>query len=160
MTPFPTPNTTPPPPLELTSSAFASGEPIPAAYTCRGADVSPALAWSRVPDGTGALVLLVDDPDAAGFVHWTVLDLAPTATSLPRSISPSAAGVQQGVNDFGRIGYGGPCPPSGTHHYQFTLYALTHPLKLAGHPRGTAIRTALGTATVIAKVTLVGTVSH
>jgi Raf kinase inhibitor-like YbhB/YbcL family protein len=144
-------------PFTLSSSAFAADGPIPAEFTCKGADVSPALAWSGVPDGTKALVLFVDDPDGRDWVHWSVLDLEPTAAGLPRGVSPSAATPQQGRNDFGNVGYGGPCPPSGTHHYQFTLTALAAPLGLAGHPDGAAVRSALRAATKLATVTLVGT---
>ncbi len=143
--------------LSLASPAFADGDPIPVEYTCRGRDVSPALAWRGVPAATGAVVLFVDDPDGGDWVHWTVLDLPGADGELPLGVSPSAASPQQGRNDFGRTGYGGPCPPSGNHHYRFTLYALAAPLGLPGHPDGAAIRAALGAATVLGEVTLVGT---
>jgi Raf kinase inhibitor-like YbhB/YbcL family protein len=143
--------------FSLTSPAFADGAPIPREHTCRGADLSPALAWRGVPSGAAALVLFVDDPDARDWVHWTVLDLPAVDGGLPGSVSPSATQLQQGRNDFGRIGYGGPCPPSGTHRYRFTLYALAAPLGLSGHPNGTAVRAALGKATILGKTTLVGT---
>ncbi len=143
--------------LSLTSPAFADGGPIPGVHTCRGEDVSPALAWQGVPAGTAALVLFVDDPDGRDWVHWSVLDLPATDGGLPAGVAPSADSPQQGRNDFGRVGYGGPCPPSGTHHYRFTLYALAAPLGLIGHPHGAAVRAALGTTTVLAQVTLVGT---
>jgi len=143
--------------LTLASPAFADGGPIPREYTCRGQDASPALAWQGVPAGTAALVLFVDDPDGRDWVHWIVLDLPGVDGGLPRAVSPSADQPRQGRNDFGRIGYGGPCPPSGNHHYRFTLYALASPLGLPGHPDGAAVRAALGRATVLAKVTLVGT---
>jgi hypothetical protein len=144
-------------PLTLTSTAFAANEPIPPEYTCKGADVSPALAWSGVPDGAKALVLFVDDPDGRDWVHWSVLDIDPSTAGLPRGIPPDAPSPQQGRNDFGKVGYGGPCPPSGTHHYRFTLTALAAPLGLAGHPDGSAVRAALRTATRLGAVTLVGT---
>ncbi len=143
--------------LVLTSTAFTDGSPIPAEYTCRGRDVSPDLAWNGIPVGAAALVLFVDDPDGRDWVHWSVLDLAPSVTGLARGVLPSASPPQQGTNDFGRVGYGGPCPPSGNHHYRFTLYALAAPLGLAGHPNGAAVRAALAKATVLARVTLVGT---
>lgn len=145
------------PPLRLTSTAFAEGAPIPAEFSCRGENVSPPLAWSGVPTGAGALVLFVDDPDGRDWVHWSVLDMPPTTSSLPRGVPASAASPQQGLNDFRRVGYGGPCPPSGTHHYRFTLYALAAPLGLAGNPDGKAVRTALSKAAVLASVTLTGT---
>jgi Raf kinase inhibitor-like YbhB/YbcL family protein len=143
--------------LTLASPAFGDAGPIPREYTCRGQDVSPAVAWHGVPPGTAALVLFVDDPDGRDWVHWIVLDLPGIDGELPRAVSPSAAPPQQGRNDFGRIGYGGPCPPSGNHHYRFTLYALAAPLGLPGHPDGAAVRAALGRASVLRKVTLVGT---
>lgn len=141
----------------LTSAAFADGSPIPREFTCHGQDMSPALAWHGVPQGTTALVLFVDDPDGRDWVHWTVLDLPGADGELPRGVSPSADPPRQGRNDFGRIGYGGPCPPSGTHRYRFTLYALAAPLGLPGYPTGAAVRAALRRATVLGKVTLVGT---
>lgn len=145
-------------PFTLTSTAFAAGGAIPSRFTCDGADVSPDLAWSGVPDGTGALVLVVDDPDARDWVHWLVLDLpGATAGSLPRGVSTSAAAPAQGINDFGRRGWGGPCPPSGTHRYVFTLYALGSSLGLAGSPAGAAVRRALAGAKTLGRATLQGT---
>ncbi len=146
-----------PAPFTLTSPAFADGAPIPAEHSCRGADVSPALVWRGVPAGTSALVLFVDDPDGGDWVHWSVLDLPGVDGELPRGVAPSTEPPQQGRNDFRRIGYGGPCPPSGNHHYRFTLHALAAPLGLAGHPDGSAVRAALARATILGKVTLVGT---
>lgn len=144
-------------PFTISSTAFAEGAAIPPEYTCKGADVSPELTWSGVPDGTKALVLFVDDPDGRDWVHWSALDLDPTSTGLPRGVPASAAMPQQGRNDFGNVGYGGPCPPSGTHHYRFTLTALAAPLGLSGHPDGAAVRAALRAATKVATVTLIGT---
>lgn len=148
------------PSLALSSPAFGDGTAIPARYTCRGQDVSPPLDWTGVPDGTGAVVLFVDDPDGRDWVHWSVLDLPPTTTSLPEGVPPSADPPQQGKNDFGKVGYGGPCPPSGTHHYRFTLYALASPLGLSGHPDGAVVRSTLTKARPLATVTLVGTFAH
>jgi Raf kinase inhibitor-like YbhB/YbcL family protein len=146
--------------FSITSSAFADGDAIPPVHTCRGRDVSPDLAWRGTPDGTGALVLFVDDPDGRDWVHWAVLDLPGADGALARGLAPSANPPQQGTNDFGRVGYGGPCPPSGTHHYRFTLYALASPLGLAGHPDGAAVRSALERATMIARTRLTGTFTH
>jgi Raf kinase inhibitor-like YbhB/YbcL family protein len=145
-------------PFRLASSAFAAGDAIPREFSCDGANVSPPLAWADAPAGTAALVLLVDDPDARNFVHWIVLDLPGADGSLPKDVSPSAASPQQGRNDFGNPGWGGPCPPSGTHHYRFTLTALSAKLGLADHPGGGTVRDALagakgnvlGTATLAA----------
>jgi len=152
VTPMPTSS-----PFTLSSTAFAAGAPIPREYTCDGANISPALSWTGAPAGTAALVLVVDDPDARGFVHWLVLDLPAADGGLPRGVAPGADPPQQGRNDFGHVGWGGPCPPSGTHHYRFTLTALAAPLGLADHPGGTAVKSALAKANVLGSVTLGGT---
>jgi Raf kinase inhibitor-like YbhB/YbcL family protein len=144
-------------PFSLTSSAFADGAAIPAEYSCQGADVSPELSWTGAPAGAGALVLVVDDPDARDFTHWLVLDIDPTTGGLPKDVSPSAAQPQQGRNGFGRVGWGGPCPPSGTHRYRFTLYAMAAPLGLAGHPDRSAVEAALARGEVLGNVVLTGT---
>jgi Raf kinase inhibitor-like YbhB/YbcL family protein len=144
-------------PFQLTSSAFADGDAIPREFSCDAANVSPPLGWTGAPAGTAALVLVVDDPDARGFVHWIVLDLAGHDGDLPKGVAPTASSPQQGRNDFGKVGWGGPCPPSGTHHYRFTLTALGAPLGLGDHPSGGDVRNALGRATVLGKVTLAGT---
>ncbi|HEX7253811.1 MAG TPA: YbhB/YbcL family Raf kinase inhibitor-like protein [Thermoanaerobaculia bacterium] len=119
----------------LKSAAFENGAFIPRLHTCDGRDVSPALFWSGVPDKTVSLVLLVEDPDAPRktWVHWVLYDLPVTMAELPEGVPASAVlpgGGSQGVNDFGNLGYGGPCPPSGTHSYIFTLYALFQKLGL------------------------------
>lgn len=142
--------------FSLTSTAFGEGDAIPREFSCDGANVSPPLSWTGVPSGAGALVLVVDDPDARGFVHWTVLDLPAAAGELPKGVSPQADPPRQGRNDFGNVGWGGPCPPSGEHHYRFTLTAVAAPLALGGNPDGSAVQDALAKASVVAKVTLVG----
>lgn len=122
--------------IELRSSAFRNSEMIPAEYTCDGADISPSLEWTGVPAGTKSLVLISDDPDApAGdWVHWVLYDLPPGLTGLAPGI-PAAdripGGGVQGRTDFGKVGYGGPCPPGGIHRYFFKLYALNTVLNLA-----------------------------
>jgi hypothetical protein len=139
----------------LTSTSFAAGDAIPRRFTCDGEDISPDLAWDGMPDGTAALVLLVDDPDAGGWVHWIVLDVDGSQTgALPLGVSASPDAPRQGRNDFGEIGWGGPCPPSGTHRYTFTLYALAAPLGLVGPPGGAAVRTALEGADVLGTAVL------
>jgi hypothetical protein len=115
--------------MEIKSSAFGSGEMIPAKYTCDGADFSPALEWSGTPAGTRSFALICDDPDApmGTWVHWVIYDIPPSATMLAEGISREKdlpGGGTQGINDFRKIGYGGPCPPGGTHRYFFKLYAL------------------------------------
>lgn len=119
-------------PLLLASPAFAPGGQIPAEYTCSGADISPPLTWSGVPAGTRSLVLEVEDRDAPGatFRHWAVFDIPASARGLPAGYGPirPAGGARQTRNDFGRPGYGGPCPPPGpAHHYTFRLLAIGRP---------------------------------
>jgi Raf kinase inhibitor-like YbhB/YbcL family protein len=152
-----TPSPTPVPPFRLTSAVFAEGGSIPRAYTCDGTDVSPALAWTGVPDGTKALVLVVEDPDAGGFAHWLVLDMDPGRSKLGRGAgTPASSSLLQGINDFGRIGWNGPCPPSGEHRYRFTLYALVAPLGLDGDPGAGRVRSALAGAHVLGHAVLLG----
>jgi Raf kinase inhibitor-like YbhB/YbcL family protein len=130
--------------FQLESPDVDEGGTIPRKFTCDGEDVSPALEWAGAPDRTAALALIVDDPDARGFVHWIVLDMSGSASGgLPEGVSPSPDAPRQGRNDFGRIGYGGPCPPSGTHRYVFTLYALDAPLSLPGTPGVADVRAAI-----------------
>jgi Raf kinase inhibitor-like YbhB/YbcL family protein len=116
--------------IELTSPAFQDGQPIPVAHTGDGQDASPPLGWGSLPDGTQSLALICDDPDAPGgtWVHWVLYGLPANADGLPENV-PAAEhvpnGAKQGLNDFRRIGYGGPCPPRGpAHRYFFRLYAL------------------------------------
>jgi Raf kinase inhibitor-like YbhB/YbcL family protein len=116
--------------ISVSSPAFGDGQHIPRAYTCDGAGVSPSLTWSGLPPDTRSVALVVDDPDAPGgtFVHWLVDDIAPTVTGVGRGEVP--AGGAQITNSSDAESYFGPCPPSGTHHYRFTVYAL---------PRGTQL---------------------
>ena len=119
----------------VTSTAFAEGNPIPKENTCDGADQPLPIAWTGVPAGTTELALLMDDPDAGGFVHWVVFDMTASASgSLPAGWSKSPDAPPQGTNGFGRVGYGGPCAPSGTHRYVFRLLALGEDLALSGSP--------------------------
>jgi len=128
--------------IKITSSAFEDGGLIPAKYTCDGADVSPPLQWDAVgadvspplqwdavPEGTRSIALICDDPDApmGTWVHWVLFNLPSDAKELAENIPTEETlpnGAKQGVNDFGRVGYGGPCPPGGTHRYFFKIYAL------------------------------------
>jgi Raf kinase inhibitor-like YbhB/YbcL family protein len=141
--------------VELTSSAFADGEPIPAEHTCDGEDVSPPLAWSAPPDGTVALALCVDDPDAGRypFTHWLAWGLAPEAGVLEQG-EPARA---EGRNDFGAPGYRGPCPPPGKpHRYVFTLYALDADPELGPSDRRLSFDKAID-GHVLATAELIGT---
>jgi Raf kinase inhibitor-like YbhB/YbcL family protein len=119
----------------LKSTAFENGGRIPRLHTCDGKDVSPALFWTGVPEGTASLALIVNDPDAprGDWVHWVLFDMLPTRRDLPAQVPPKEriwGGGTQGLNDFGKLGWGGPCPPSGMHEYVFMLYALDTALKL------------------------------
>jgi hypothetical protein len=115
--------------LTIESSAFAHKQPIPALYTCDGQGISPPLSWKGIPQSAKSLVLMSDDPDApvGTWVHWVVYDIPPTVTGLEQSQPKTdtlPCGARQGITDFKCVGYGGPCPPSGTHRYFFKLYAL------------------------------------
>jgi Raf kinase inhibitor-like YbhB/YbcL family protein len=140
----------------LTSPSFEEGGAIPGRHSCDGANVSPALAWQGGPQGTVSLALIVDDPDARNFIHWVVFDIpGASAGSLPEGLRATDA-PPQGRNDFGRPGYGGPCPPSGTHHYRFTLWALSSRLGLNGTPSAAEVRTA-STTRILGQTTLTAT---
>lgn len=115
--------------IKITSTAFEEGGMIPRKYTCQGEDISPPLSWDSVPDGTKSIALISDDPDApvGTWVHWVLYNLPADTRELSENIPPQETlpnGAKHGMTDFGRIGYGGPCPPSGTHRYYFTIYAL------------------------------------
>jgi len=142
----------------LTSTAFQPGGEIPSRFTCDGDDVSPDLSWSGAPSGVTSFALVVDDPDANDFLHWAVLDFAGSESgSLPAGYSESVDASQQATNDFGRVGWGGPCPPSGTHTYRFRLYALDGPLALAGAPKAREVRDAFARASILGVAELTGT---
>ncbi|MBM4446169.1 MAG: YbhB/YbcL family Raf kinase inhibitor-like protein [Chloroflexi bacterium] len=121
----------------ITSSAFVAGAKIPVKYTCEGQNVSPPLDWNQVPAGTASFALIVDDPDApfGVFTHWVIFNLPPDTRGLPEAVPKDgklASGALQGKSGAGKIGYFGPCPPSGSpHHYRFTLCALDKSLDLA-----------------------------
>jgi len=122
--------------IKVTSSAFEDGGLIPPKYTCDGADISPPLRWDAVPEGTGSIALISDDPDApmGTWVHWVLFNLPAETRELAENIPADRTlpnGAKQGTSDFGRVGYGGPCPPSGTHRYFFKIYALDTQLDLA-----------------------------
>ena len=121
--------------LQVHSTAFQEVENIPTKYTCDGDDISPQIGWQEPPAGTQSLVLIVDDLNAPGgvFTHWVVYNMPPTRLELPEAVPTDSRledGTLQGRNDFNKIGYGGPCPPSGTHRYYFKLYALDTTLAL------------------------------
>ena len=122
-------------PFELTSTAFAAGERIPGKYTCDGEDISPPLQWSNAPGDTQSFALIADDPDApiGTWVHWVLYNLPGETRALPQAVPPDADlpdGSRHGKSSWGRLSYGGPCPPGGTHRYFFKLYALDTVLDL------------------------------
>jgi Raf kinase inhibitor-like YbhB/YbcL family protein len=126
--------------ITVSSSAFPEGGTIPAKYTCDGNDVSPPLKWTGVPEATKSLALISDDPDApmGTWVHWVMWNIPPSVQELAENVPPKPElpdGSRQGISDFGRPGYGGPCPPSGVHRYYFRVYALDTMLDLPGSTR-------------------------
>ncbi len=147
--------------LKLTSTAFSEGGEIRREHTCDGADISPPLSWTDPPPGTESLALICDDPDAprGTWVHWVLYDLPGDLTSLPQGLDTSPSlqeGWRQGRNDFGRTGYGGPCPPPGpAHRYFFRLYALDGSLDLeAGAAKAQVLEAMEGH--ILAQVELMG----
>src|SRR5205807_1427165 len=122
--------------MKITSSAFQQGANIPSKFSCDGANTSPPLQISDVPSEAKSLVLIVDDPDAPSglFTHWVVWNISSQTTTIAEGSTPKGV---QGTNDFGKSGYGGPCPPSGTHRYYFKIFALDRELDLPfGAKRG------------------------
>jgi len=122
--------------MKITSSAFSNNGMIPSKYTCDGEDISPPLQWDGIPEGTKSIALICDDPDApmGTFVHWVLYNLPAETKELAENVPTDkelSNGARQGTTDFRRIGYGGPCPPSGTHRYFFKIYALDAKLDLA-----------------------------
>ncbi len=151
--------------LKLTSPAFKNQGKIPPVYTCDGNDLSPALAWSNVPEGTRSLALIADDPDAPDpaapkmtWVHWVLYNLPPTLDGLAEAAGSAKlpTGTLAGVNDWKRTGYGGPCPPIGRHRYFFKLYALDRILPDLNRPTKAKLEAAMK-GDVLAQATLIGT---
>jgi Raf kinase inhibitor-like YbhB/YbcL family protein len=151
--------------LSLSSPAFAPGGEIPALFTCEGGDLSPALDWTGVPEVAQSLVLIVDDPDAPDpeapkmtWVHWVLYNIPPPTRGLPQGVAAKdlPAGTKQGVNDWKRTGYGGPCPPIGRHRYFHKLYALDTVLPDLGAAPKIRVEAAMK-GHVIAQAELIGT---
>ncbi|MFH0817626.1 MAG: YbhB/YbcL family Raf kinase inhibitor-like protein [Candidatus Micrarchaeota archaeon] len=140
--------------FKLASPAFKQNERIPERYTCKGENINPELDTSGIPSGTKSFALIVDDPDAPSgdWVHWVMWNIAPTEKidedGVPR-------GAVQGITSFGKIGYGGPCPPSGTHRYFFKLYALDSMLNLSSNAKKPDLEKAMG-GHILAKAGLIG----
>lgn len=151
--------------FELTSSAFAPGQQIPREHTCDGDDLSPPLSWVGLPPNTRSLALIVDDPDAPDpaaprmtWVHWVLYNLPPSCSHLERGIRSARlpAGTREGLNDWKRTGYGGPCPPIGRHRYFHKLYALDVLLPDLGNATKAKLEEAMA-GHVLADTQLVGT---
>lgn len=151
--------------LTITSTAFSDGAAIPSKHTCEGDDTSPPLTWSGVPGGANSLVLIVDDPDAPDpakpqrvWVHWVLYNLPPDSTGLAEGAAADAlpTGTEGGLNDWGRTGYGGPCPPIGRHRYFHKLYALDTRLSGLNSPTKAAVLAAME-GHVIAEAVVMGT---
>lgn len=140
--------------MKITSPVFEHNQPIPKKYTCEGENISPPLKIADVPEGTKTLVLIVDDPDAPSkvWVHWLAWNIDPTIQEIPENYTFE----HEGTTDFETSGYGGPCPPSGTHHYFFKLYALDAPLDITPKSRKEELEEAM-TGHVITKTELIGT---
>lgn len=151
--------------MVISSPSFAPGGAIPRVHTCEGEDTSPALVWTGVPAGTRSLALIVDDPDAPDpahprmtYVHWVLYNLPPTCAGLAEGVTPEAlpAGTREGLNDWRRTGYGGPCPPIGTHRYFHKLYALDTVLPDLATPTKADVVQAMD-GHVLAQAELIGT---
>lgn len=151
--------------MRLHSSAFQEGASIPTRYSCQGEDLSPPLQWEGVPEGARSLALILDDPDAPDpaapkmtYVHWVLYNLPAEDGGLPEGISAAAlpAGTGEGLNDWRRTGYGGPCPPIGRHRYFFKLYALDTELGGLIRPTKADLETAMQ-GHVLEQASLMGT---
>jgi Raf kinase inhibitor-like YbhB/YbcL family protein len=154
--------------MQISSPAFKANQLIPQQYTCDGRDVSPPLAWSEVPAQAKSLVLIVEDPDAPDpaapkmvWVHWVLYNLPVASAGLAEAIAASAlpSGTGEGVNDWKRTGYGGPCPPIGRHRYYFRLYALDTVLPDLHKPTKAKLLQAMS-GHVLAEADVVGTYQH
>lgn len=151
--------------LTITSPAFSHNGAIPTCYTCDGADVSPALNWSGIPANAKSLALIVDDPDAPDpaapkmtWVHWVLYNIPVSAGGLPEAVRPEQlpAGTLEGINDWKRTGYGGPCPPVGRHRYFHKLYALDTVLSDLGKPTKAQLEAAMA-GHIVGEAVLIGT---
>lgn len=149
--------------LALSSKDFTDGKPMPKHLTCEGDDTSPALSWTGAPAGTKSFALVVDDPDAPDpqapkmvWVHWVLYNLPPSCDALPAGVTRLPDGTKEGVNDWKRTGYGGPCPPIGRHRYFHTLYALDTVLPDLKHPTKAKLEEAMK-GHVLERAVLMGT---
>jgi Raf kinase inhibitor-like YbhB/YbcL family protein len=147
----------------LKSPSFTHMGEIPSKYTCQGNDISPAISWENPPAGTKSFVLIVDDPDAPDpeapkltWVHWVLYNIPANVKGLPEAVKALPAGALDGINNWGRTGYGGPCPPIGRHRYFFKLYALSKELPALRRPSKDDIEKAME-GSILGKAELIGT---
>ena len=154
--------------LTLTSSAFSAGDEIPADYTCDGKNISPELKWTGIPEGTRSLALIIDDPDAPDplapkmtWVHWVLYNIPTSTTQLSEAISDNELpeGTQEGINDWKRTGYDGPCPPIARHRYFHKLYALDTVIEDLEKPTKAQLEAAMQ-GHILAHAELKGTYQH
>jgi Raf kinase inhibitor-like YbhB/YbcL family protein len=163
-TPEPTSTSTPIPPFSLESAAFKEGETIPNKYAyvlsgqCKGENYSPPLSWVGAPAGTQSFALIMHDPDGGNWVHWVQFNIPNDQNNLPEAVGGPDTGIK-GVNSFQKVGYGGPCPPSGTHRYIFTLYALDSSLSLSEGATKAQVDAAMQ-GHILQQVQLMGTVKR
>ena len=151
--------------FSISSPSFLNNQPMPPKHSCEGQDASPALKWDGVPDGAKSFALICDDPDAPGglWTHWVIYGIPAKTSELPENVAKTdtvavLGGAKQGMNDFGRVGYGGPCPPRGhgAHHYHFKLTALDTELGLAPRVTRRQLEQAIG-GHILAQAELIGT---
>lgn len=149
--------------MEIRSTAFADGGAIPVRHTCQGENISPPLSWAGIPAGTKSLVLIVDDPDAPDprapkmtWVHWVLFNLPAAGAGLPEAVNELPLGTGEGLNDWQKTGYGGPCPPIGRHRYFHKLYALDIVFDGLERPTKAQLETAMA-GHVLGQAQLVGT---
>jgi len=150
--------------MKLTSSAFEDGGKIPSKYTCDGENISPPLSWINVPEGTKCFIMTCDDPDApaGNWIHWVIYNISPDIKELKENVPAEKTSeniYKQGLNDFGKIGYGGPCPPGGTHRYIFTLYAVNKVIDVEPSPKKSAVLKAME-GSILAQAQLTGKYSR
>ncbi|MEN6357997.1 MAG: YbhB/YbcL family Raf kinase inhibitor-like protein [Armatimonadota bacterium] len=150
--------------IQVTSAAFKEGESIPSKYTCKGSNISPPLVWTNIPSAAKTIALIADDPDApmGTWVHWVLYNLPGNINELPEAVPNEQHlqnGASQGVNSSGKVGYQGPCPPSGTHRYYFKVYALDTQLKLSDGTTKSQLLEAMK-GHILAEGRLMGRFSH
>jgi Raf kinase inhibitor-like YbhB/YbcL family protein len=143
--------------MQLSSPSFASGAKIPEVHSCDSTNISPQLEWKNVPPNAQSLALIVADPDApsGNFVHWIAWNIDPKSSGLPQDVKPAATNLSQGMNHMNKVGYTGPCPPTGSHRYYFKLYALDTKLNLSASTTDASLKQAMN-GHILAEAELMG----